>query len=55
MATAKAEVGASGESHAFGEVGLNPCLLSQNHIPLHVYNYYGYWSGRTCHTRSEKP
>jgi len=20
-------------------------LLAQNHIPLHVYNYYGYWSG----------
>lgn len=36
------------EIHAFGEVDLNTKLLnflSQNHIPLHVYNYYGYWSG----------
>ncbi len=36
------------EIHAFGEVDLNTRLLnflSQNHIPLHVYNYYGYWSG----------
>jgi CRISPR-associated protein Cas1 len=36
------------EIHAFGEVSLNTKLLnflSQNHIPLHVYNYYGYWSG----------
>ncbi len=36
------------EMHAFGEVELNTKLLnflSQNHIPLHVYNYYGYWSG----------
>ena len=36
------------EIHAFGEVDLNTKLLnflSQHHIPLHVYNYYGYWSG----------
>src|SRR5215203_113458 len=36
------------EIHAFGEVELNTSLLnflSQNHIPLHVYNYYGYWAG----------
>jgi len=36
------------EIHIFGEVNLNTRLLnflSQNHIPLHVYNYYGYWSG----------
>ncbi len=36
------------EIHAFGEVDLNTRLLnflSRNHIPLHVYNYYGYWSG----------
>ncbi len=36
------------EIHAFGEVDLNTKLLnflSQNYIPLHVYNYYGYWSG----------
>jgi CRISPR-associated protein Cas1 len=36
------------EIHAFGEVDLSTRLLnflSQNHIPLHVYNYYGYWSG----------
>lgn len=36
------------EIHAFGEVDLNTKLLnflSQSHIPLHVYNYYGYWSG----------
>ena len=36
------------EIHAFGEVSLNTKLLNflaQNHIPLHVYNYYGYWSG----------
>ena len=36
------------EIHAFGEVNLNTKLLnflSRNHIPLHVYNYYGYWSG----------
>jgi CRISPR-associated protein Cas1 len=36
------------EIHAFGEVNLNTRLLnflSQNRIPLHVYNYYGYWSG----------
>jgi CRISP-associated protein Cas1 len=36
------------EIHTFGEVDLNTRLLnflSQNHIPLHVYNYYGYWSG----------
>ena len=36
------------EIHVFGEVDLNTRLLnflSQNHLPLHVYNYYGYWSG----------
>jgi len=36
------------EIHAFGEVDLNTRLLnflSRSHIPLHVYNYYGYWSG----------
>ena len=36
------------EIHAFGEVDLSTKLLNflaQNHIPLHVYNYYGYWSG----------
>jgi CRISP-associated protein Cas1 len=36
------------EIHVFGEVSLNTKLLvflSQAHIPLHVYNYYGYWSG----------
>lgn len=36
------------EIHAFGEVDLNTRLLnflSQNQIPLHVYNYYGYWAG----------
>ena len=36
------------EIHIFGEVELNTRLLnflSQNHIPLHVYNYYGYWAG----------
>ena len=36
------------EIHAFGEVSLNTKLLNflaQSHIPLHVYNYYGYWSG----------
>jgi CRISPR-associated protein Cas1 len=36
------------EIHVFGEVSVNTKLLvflSQNAIPLHVYNYYGYWSG----------
>lgn len=36
------------ELHVFGEVNLNTRLLnflSQNHLPLHVYNYYGYWAG----------
>ncbi|MGH3085945.1 MAG: type I-B CRISPR-associated endonuclease Cas1b [Rubrobacteraceae bacterium] len=36
------------EIHVFGEVTVNTKLLvflSQAHIPLHVYNYYGYWSG----------
>lgn len=36
------------EIHVFGEIDLNTRLLnflSRNHIPLHVYNYYGYWSG----------
>lgn len=36
------------EIHAFGEVSLNTRLLnflSQNSIPLHIYNYYGYWAG----------
>lgn len=36
------------EIHIFGEADLNTRLLnflSQNHIPLHTYNYYGYWSG----------
>jgi CRISPR-associated protein Cas1 len=36
------------EIHVFGEIDLNTRLLnflSQSHIPLHVYNYYGYWSG----------
>lgn len=34
--------------HVFGEADLNTRLLnflSQNAIPLHVYNYYGYWAG----------
>jgi len=36
------------EIHVFGEIELNSKLLnflSRNHIPLHVYNYYGYWAG----------
>jgi len=36
------------EIHVFGEISLNTkalIFLSQSHIPLHVYNYYGYWSG----------
>ena len=36
------------ELHVFGEVEFNTRLLnflSQNHIPLHIYNYYGYWAG----------
>ena len=36
------------ELHVFGEIELNTRLLnflSQSHIPLHVYNYYGYWAG----------
>ncbi len=36
------------EIHIFGEVSLNTKLLnflSRSHIPLHVYNYYGYWAG----------
>ena len=36
------------EIHVFGEVSVNTKLLiflSQNAIPLHVYNHYGYWSG----------
>ncbi len=36
------------EIHVFGEIELNTKLLnflSRNHIPLHVYNYYGYWAG----------
>lgn len=36
------------EIHVFGEITLNSKLLnflSRSHIPLHVYNYYGYWSG----------
>ncbi len=36
------------EIHVFGEVTLNARLLnflSQSAIPLHVYNYYGYWAG----------
>lgn len=36
------------EIHVFGEITLNTKLLnflSQSHIPLHVYNYHGYWSG----------
>ena len=38
----------TGEIHVFGEVSVNTKLLvflAQNAIPLHVYNYYGYWSG----------
>lgn len=38
----------TGEIHVFGEISVNTKLLvflSQNAIPLHVYNYYGYWSG----------
>jgi CRISP-associated protein Cas1 len=36
------------EIHAFGEIDLNTKLLNfltKHEIPLHIYNYYGYWSG----------
>jgi len=36
------------EIHVFGEIDLNTKLLNfltRNHIPLYVYNYYGYWAG----------
>ena len=36
------------EIHVFGEVGLNTRalnFLSQQRVPLHVYNYYGYYAG----------
>jgi CRISP-associated protein Cas1 len=36
------------EIHAFGEIELNTRLLNfltQHEIPLHIYNYYGYWAG----------
>ncbi|ACZ43325.1 CRISPR-associated protein Cas1 [Thermobaculum terrenum ATCC BAA-798] len=36
------------EIHVFGEVTVNAKLLnflSQHGIPLHIYNYYGYWAG----------
>lgn len=38
----------TGEIHIFGEVDLNVRLLTfltQHGIPLHIYNYYGYYSG----------
>ncbi len=41
-------VEATSEIHAFGEISLNTKLLNfltKNTIPLHVYNYYGYWAG----------
>ena len=34
--------------HAFGEITINSKLLqflTQNQIPIHFYNYYGYYSG----------
>lgn len=36
------------EIHAFGEIDVNTKLLNfltKHAIPLHVYNYYGYWAG----------
>jgi CRISPR-associated protein Cas1 len=36
------------EIHAFGEINLNSRLLNfltQHEVPLHIYNYYGYWAG----------
>ncbi len=36
------------EIHVFGEVDINTKalnFLTQNHVPLHVYNYYGYYAG----------
>ena len=41
-------VKAVSEIHVFGEMSLNSKLLvflSQNRIPLHFYNYYGYYAG----------
>ena len=41
-------VKAVSDIHIFGEVNINSKLLvflSQNHIALHFYNYYGYYSG----------
>lgn len=38
----------TGEIHLFGEIDLNVRLLTfltQQGIPLHVYNYYGYYAG----------
>ena len=38
----------TGELHIFGEVDLNTRVLNfltQQNIPLHVYNYYGYYAG----------
>jgi CRISPR-associated protein Cas1 len=43
------------EIHAFGEAELNTRLLdflSQNNIPLRVYNYYGYRAG-SCMPREQ--
>ena len=36
------------EIHVFGELDINTRVLNfltQHHIPLHVYNYYGYYAG----------
>lgn len=36
------------EIHVFGELDINTKalnFLTQHHIPLHVYNYYGYYAG----------
>lgn len=41
-------VEATGEIHVFGEVDINVRLLNfltQHAIPLHIYNYYGYYAG----------
>lgn len=38
----------TGEIHIFGEVDLNTRtlnFLTQHNIPLHIYNYYGYYAG----------
>lgn len=41
-------INAVSDIHIFGEVSLNNKLLvflSQNHIPVHFFNYYGYYVG----------